>query len=101
MKIRHRAVAAAFVLAASLQLSAPAVQATHPNDSPEVVFQWNQLLQDTIPATAGVFTPRYFAMLHIAMFDAVNSIEGDYTRFHTRVFASSGASSQAAAAQAA
>lgn len=69
--------------------------------SPEVVIEWNQLLQSTIPATATVLGPRYYAMLHIAQFDAVNSIERRYTPYHTAVWASRGASTKAAAAQAA
>jgi hypothetical protein len=101
MKIRHRSLVTAFALAILFGFSTPVVQANGPGEGPEVVVQWNQLLQDTIPATAGVFSPRYYAMLHIAMFDAVNSIEGDFTRYRTRVFASQGASSSAAAAQAA
>ena len=40
-------------------------------------------------------------MLHVAMFDAVNSIEERYRPYHVRVRASHGASSEAAAAQAA
>jgi hypothetical protein len=39
--------------------------------------------------------------MHIAQFDAINSIQRDYTPFHTRVAASEGASTKAAAAQAA
>jgi hypothetical protein len=73
----------------------------HGTASPEVVIEWNQLLQSTIPATATVLGPRYYAMLHIAQFDAVNSIERRYTPYHTAVWASRGASTEAAAAQAA
>ena len=38
-----------------------------------------------IPASAGVTLPRTYAMMHIAMFDAVNSIEGGYTAYRVRV----------------
>ena len=68
-------------------------------DDPGVVAEWNQLLQANIPATAGLLTPRYFTMLHIAMFDAVNSIERDYARYHVLVRATPVASTEAAAAQ--
>jgi hypothetical protein len=44
---------------------------------------------------------RSFSMLHIAVFDAVNSIERSFTPYFTKVRASRGASKQAAAAQAA
>lgn len=54
-----------------------------------------------IPPTAGIFSFRYYAMLHIAMFDAVNSIEGDYQRYHVHIRAAPTASAEAAAAQAA
>jgi hypothetical protein len=71
------------------------------DEDPEVVIEWNQMLQSNIPATASVFSFRYYAMLHIAMFDAVNSIEGTHERYHVRVPAHPGASAEAAAAQAA
>lgn len=67
----------------------------------EVIIEWNAQLEATIPASAGPTLPRYYAMMHIAMFDAVNSIEGGYTSYRTRVPAWRSASSQAAAAQAA
>lgn len=66
----------------------------------EVVVEWNQALQDTMPAITPFLQLRNFAILHIAMFDAVNSIEDDFTRYHVRVRASRGASAEAAAAQA-
>jgi hypothetical protein len=71
------------------------------NDSAEVVIQWNQTLNDTIPATAGFSAIRYYPILNVAIFDAVNSIDRDYTAYHARVSASRGASKRAAAAQAA
>ena len=66
-----------------------------------VVIEWNRILQATIPSTAGLQSPRYFSMLHVAMFDAINSIERGYTPYYVRVHASAGASADAAAAQAA
>src|SRR5687768_13088287 len=68
---------------------------------PAVIREWNVLAEGVIPASAGPTLPRPYAMMHIAMFDAVNSIEGGYTPYRTRVFASRAASSEAAAAQAA
>jgi hypothetical protein len=67
----------------------------------EVVIEWNALMEATVPNSAGVTLPRGYAMMHIAMFDAVNSIEGGYTGYHVRVPASGAASSDVAAAQAA
>jgi hypothetical protein len=66
-----------------------------------VVIEWNAQLEATIPASAGPTLPRYYSMMHIAMFDAVNSIEGGYTAYRARVPARRYASSEAAAAQAA
>jgi hypothetical protein len=73
----------------------------HGNDDPEVVVEWNELLQRNIPSTVSLGSFRYYAMLHIAMFDAVNSVEGDYEPYHVRVPAPRSASAEAAAAQAA
>ena len=70
-----------------------------------VILQWNRVLQETIrtpgqqPAT--IFPVRSFAMMHAAMFDAVNSIDGSYTPYLTDVPGSKNASIEAAAAQAA
>jgi hypothetical protein len=85
-------------------LSAPSGASGHGGAGkadPAVVYEWNQLLQTTIPGTAGVMSFRYYAMMHIAMFDAINSIQGDYRKYQVRVFAPRGASAEAAAAQAA
>lgn len=70
-----------------------------------VILQWNRVLQETIrtpglqPPT--IFPVRSFAMMHVAMFDAVNSIDGSYTPYLTDVPGSKNASIEAAAAQAA
>nr|MBA2646001.1 hypothetical protein [Pyrinomonadaceae bacterium] len=78
----------------------------HSNLSGEnVVLQWNRVLQETIrtpgqhPPT--VFPVRSFAMMHAAMFDAVNSIDGTYTPYLSDVPGSRRASQEAAAAKAA
>lgn len=86
--------------ATALAGSSDAVRA-HSRGSAEVIIAWNQTLQDTIPATAGLMSPRFYAMLHIAMFDAVNAIEREYTPYVGRIHGSHGASAEAAAAQAA
>jgi hypothetical protein len=67
----------------------------------EVVIEWNALMEATVPNAAGVTLPRGYAMMHIAMFDAVNSIEKRYTSYHVRFHASHHASSAVAAAKAA
>jgi len=66
----------------------------------EVIPEWNALLESVVPA-GGLSPPRYYAMLHVAMFDAVNSIERGYGRYRFSVWASPLASPEAAAAQAA
>jgi hypothetical protein len=71
------------------------------NDDPAVITEWNRLAEAAIPASAGVTLPRTYAMMHIAMFDAVNSIDDDYTPYRVRIPAFRGASGEAAAAQAA
>jgi hypothetical protein len=71
----------------------------------EVILQWNRVLMETIltpgqhPAT--IMPVRSYAIMHAAMFDAVNSIEGSHTPYLTDVPGSQNASVQAAAAQAA
>ncbi len=67
--------------------------------TPNVVIQWNQLAQVQYGPGASAI-PRTLAILHIAMFDAINSIERVYTPYRLDVHASTGASAEAAAAQA-
>jgi hypothetical protein len=69
-------------------------------DDAGVIVEWNALLQSTLPASAGLQAFRFYAMLHVAMFDAVNAIEDRYEPYRVRVRASHGASAEAAAAQA-
>ena len=70
-----------------------------------VVLQWNRVLRETL-STPGQQPPtvlpvRSYAMMHAAIFDAVNSIEGSYTPYLIAVPANPRASQEAAAAQAA
>src|SRR5918993_941291 len=88
----------AMVLVALLAPAAHDARATSP--SAQVLYEWNQALQDSFPAQ-GVGTFRPFAMTHIAMFDAINAIERDYEPFHVRPRSSDAGSPEAAAAQAA
>jgi len=53
------------------------------------------------PAVAPAFTPRTAAIVHAAIFDAVNGIEQRYTPIHVVAAAPRGASQRAAAVQAA
>jgi hypothetical protein len=77
------------------------MQASHE----DVILQWNRVLMETV-RTPGQQPPtimpvRSYAMMHAAMFDAVNSIDGTYTPYLTDVPGSKNASLEAAAAQAA
>ena len=74
----------------------------HSRDSadPGVIVEWNEILEGVLP-TAGLTPPRHYAMLHIAMFDAINSIERSYLPYRVRLHAWPAASREAAAAQAA
>ena len=58
---------------------------SYTNGDPAVITEWNRLAEGAIPASAGPTLPRAYAMMHIAMFDAVNSIEGGYTPYRVRV----------------
>jgi hypothetical protein len=78
--------------------AAPSLRATH--FGAEVVVEWNQAIQDTVPVPHNVLTPRFFSMTHIAMFDAINAIDRDYTPYRFQGFYWFGGSPQAAAAQA-
>ncbi len=85
-----------------LALLAPAgrdLSATKPSSN--VLYEWNQLLQDTLPVPHGVLTPRFFALMHIAMFDAITAIEGDFEPYRVRFRQPGSGSPEAAAAQAA
>jgi len=86
------------LLAVAGALSAPLL--AHEGD-PDIIVEWNAQLEATIPASAGPTLPRYYAMLHIAMFDAVNAIEGGYRSYTGNIPAARNASTDAAAAQAA
>ncbi len=71
----------------------------------DVVLQWNRVLMEAVrtpglhPAT--IMQVRSYAMMHAAMFDAANSIDGTHTAYLTNVPGSRNASIDAAAAQAA
>jgi len=71
----------------------------------DVILQWNRVLAQTleIPGAQSptILPVRSFAMMHLAMFDAVNSIDGSYTPYLTDVRGTRNASIGAAAAQAA
>ena len=75
------------------------IEATH--SSAAVVLKWNQLLQSTLPQPGNPQTPRFYSMMHIAMFDAINAIERDFEPYRVRLRPGLWGSTKAAAAQAA
>jgi hypothetical protein len=93
-----RLLAATFGLA-SLALTGRDASAASP--TADVVLEWNQILQSTAPLPAGVLTPRFYAMMHVAMFDAINAVERDYEPYRVRLPHWTAGSPEAAAAQAA
>jgi hypothetical protein len=52
----------------------------HRDDDPAVITEWNTIAEGAISASAGVTLQRTYAMMHIAMFDAVNSMWRDRSR---------------------
>jgi membrane-associated phospholipid phosphatase len=90
---------AVMLAVALLAPTAPPVHARGMNA--DVLFEWNQLLQDTITTAPPPLNPRYYAMMHIAMFDAINAFAREYAPFHVRLRDPRSGSPAAAAAQAA
>lgn len=69
----------------------------------DVVTEWNQRAQQALLTanTSPIASSRVLAIVHVAVFDAVNGIERRYTPIHVDFDAPSGASRRAAAVQAA
>lgn len=108
MKVKQILFFIVFVLSFSITLSAAARNTNKANQfsgGEDVILQWNRVLGQTLeipdahPPT--ILPVRSFAMMHLAMFDAVNSIDGSYTPYLTDVPGTKNASIEAAAAQAA
>jgi hypothetical protein len=89
-------------LGALLLATTIGVSATPQDDA---VLTWNAVMQraiaTSVPPVAGVFQARLYAIMHSAIFDAVNGIERRYTPIHVEPNAPRGASKRAAAIQAA
>jgi hypothetical protein len=69
----------------------------------DVVTEWNQRAQQALLTanTSPIASSRILAIMHVAVFDAVNGIERRYTPIHVDFDAPAGASRRAAAVQAA
>src|SRR5438445_6612463 len=83
----------------------PQLQAAAPSQAVDPVVQWNRELLQIVrtpgaqPAT--VHSTHSFALLHAAIYDAVNAIDATHTRYLIRLRGASRAASEAAAAAAA
>src|SRR5262245_6793001 len=87
------------LVGACVLLSAPATSARA-----DAVTDWNALMETTVtaPPTNPFFQARWGAIVQLAVFEAVNAIEGDYEPYlGVVIVAPSGASSEAAAIAAA
>jgi hypothetical protein len=107
-KMNHKRLLKGFLILAILmctQISAWALNHNVPAVQEDVILQWNRVLMETVltpgqhPAT--IMPVRSYSMMHAAMFDAVNSIDGSHTAYLTDVPGPPNASIEAAAAQAA
>jgi hypothetical protein len=67
----------------------------------DVVLEWNAIMLNTIDGQNPFAQARFAAITHTAVFEAVNSITGDYEPYLGTITAPSGASAEAAAVAAA
>jgi hypothetical protein len=70
------------------------------SSSNAVILEWNRLLTENQGA-GNLFSFRQYAMLHVAMFDAVNSVTRQYHPYRLEVLTGGAGAEEAAAAQAA
>jgi len=99
---RIRFIQRSAVLLGVLFVGTTGVSATPTDDE---VLTWNAVMQraiaTSVPPVAGVYQARRYAIMHSAIFDAVNGIERRYTPIHVKPNSAPGASKRAAAIQAA
>ena len=95
----RKTIVAATLMVALTAVGGHDIEATH--SSADIVLKWNQLLNSTLPQPGNPLSPRFYAMTHIAMFDAINAIERDFEPYRVRLRPGLWGSSKAAAAQAA
>ena len=93
-----------WITAFAVLLTAVSVPTPARAQDAEVVIEWNRIWQ-AAQATPGagsptIFFTRPFAIVHIAMFDALNSIDFIYTPYAIKAHAEANSSREAAAAQA-
>ena len=81
-------------------LSAPA-SAARANTAGDVVLDWNAIMVTTVSGQNPFAQARFAAITQLAVFEAVNSITGDYDSYLSPIAAPPGASAEAAAVAAA
>ena len=88
---------------AVLSLSRPAMAQSDlaTNAKTDVVLDWNLITMTTVSGQNGVEQVRLAAITHLAVFEAVNAIVGDFKPYLGTVVAPAGASAEAAAVAAA
>lgn len=100
MSASHRAVALVVI---SLLLVCP--RGVFAQSTAEIVIEWNRILQASLAVPGAlpptVFFPRPYAILHIAMFDTLNSIDYRYREHTVHASVRGEATREVAAAQAA
>ena len=67
----------------------------------DVVLDWNATMLATLAGQSPFASARYAAIMHLAVFEAVNAVTGDYEPYLDIIPAPAGASAEAAAAAAA
>ena len=94
-----------WLIAAAILFSVAGVPGRAHAQPPDPIFEWNQALITTLgtpgAASPTVFFTRPLAILNVAMFDALNSIDRVYTPYVDFVDVSADSSREAALAQAA
>jgi hypothetical protein len=97
---RTRRGAPALLLSLSLVIATPAAGAQPAAaDDPGVITTWNAIATSTIPANPAAFLS--YAFVHLAMYNAVVGITGEYELYQWNVHGPAKASTEAAAAVAA
>ena len=93
----------ATLVLAALSLSGPAMAQTDLARTPktDVVLDWNAITMSAVSTQNGVEQVRLAAITHLAVFEAVNAIAGDFTPYLGTIVAPPGASAEAAAVAAA
>ena len=79
--------------------AASIVAAAHAKTDP--VLEWNEIMVDAVAEQPPPFMNRFAAIMHLAVFEAVNAIEPEYEPYLGTISAPAGASADAAAIAAA